>query len=114
MKEQTKQLTEKSTQDVVLVRQGYSEVVGEVARLIGYMVPFVPPARRGSILDSTTLAPELKDKLQALVRDAPYAYEPFLAGGFGGAVYSTIQGRVTISEPILPLNEPQEGTPSPN
>jgi hypothetical protein len=120
VKEQAKQITEKSTQDVALVRQEHNEVVGQFARLIGYMVPFVPPDWRVTGLDSVELDPAIRSSLQALVRDAPYVPGPFLAGGFlktGGAAYSYFSmggGRAFISEPILPLNEPQEGTASPN
>jgi len=114
VKEQAKQITEKSTQDVALVRQEHNEVVGQLARLIGYIMPFAPPDWRMTGLDAVELDPAIKSSLQALMRDAPYTY---VAVRTGGAAYSSLSmggGRVLISEPIPPPNEPQEGTPSPS
>jgi len=117
-KDYAKQVAEQSTQDIALVRQKHEEIIGELFGLIGYMTPFVPPDRRMTRLDSVNLHPTLKDRLQTFMRDAP-VYEPLLTGVVvrtGGAAYSSFSmggERVTISEPILPLNEPQEGTPPP-
>jgi hypothetical protein len=114
-----KQVAEQNTQDIALVRHEHEEIIGELAGLIGYMMSFVPPDRRVTYLDSVNLNPRLKDRLQALMRDAPYAYGPLLtsmAVTTRGAAYSffSMGGGAFISEPILPSNEPQEGTPSPN
>jgi hypothetical protein len=89
-----------------LARQEHEEIIGELVGLIGYMTPFVPRERRMTRVDSVNLHPKLKDRLQASMRDAPYAYET-LVTGFSSFVMG--EGRIFVSEPLLPLNEPQEG-----
>lgn len=118
-KDYAKQVAEESTQDIALVRQKHEEIIGALAGLLGSMTPFVPPDRRMMYLASVNLDPTLNDRLQALMRDAPYIYEPLFTSmavrtrGPGYAFLSMVGGAF-ISEPILPSNEPQEGTPSQN
>jgi hypothetical protein len=125
MKDQAKQVTEKSAQDVILLSQKYTEITLGLVSLLANAVPFVPPHRRVSMFDSSTLAPEIKDRLQASVRDAPYALEPLFTSVVatsivtrtGGANYSSFPiggGRAFIAEPIPSPHEPQEETPPAN
>ncbi len=75
-----KQVAEQNTQNIALARQEHEKIIGELVGLIGYMTPFVPRERRMTRVDSVNLHPKLKDRLQAFMRDAPYAYETLVTG----------------------------------
>jgi hypothetical protein len=98
----------------------HSRTVSGYVGLIGEMLPFIPKDRRMALINSAALNHPYKDTLQELAEAASDPYGPLLtgvvvrAGGTGLSSFSMAGGRVTISESILPLNEPQEGTPSPN